>query len=75
MYTPIINGVDPGIVHTGIVSLTFDVGERELDVGFHVVDGTDAVAARIALQNLTDCEEPDGDLEKSHNGSQVPEAS
>jgi len=56
MYTPIVNGVDPGIVHTGIVSLTFDVGERALDVAHAVVDGPDATAAAAALRAITDGE-------------------
>lgn len=53
MYNPIINGVDPGIVHTGIVSFVFDRDERTLDVDHAVVDGTDAVRARTVLQDMT----------------------
>lgn len=56
MYTPIINGVDPGIVHTGIVSLTFDVADRALEVAHAVIDGPDATAAAAALRAITDGE-------------------
>ena len=39
-------GVDPGLVHTGIVMLDFNVKDRELTVKHKVVAGLDSVTAR-----------------------------
>lgn len=52
MYNPIVIGVDPGIVHTGIVMLEFEPELRQLTVDHRVVDGTDAVAASAAVQDM-----------------------
>ena len=51
MYSPTVIGVDPGIVHTGIVMLDFDTDDRELIVDHRVVDGLDSAVAR---QEITD---------------------
>lgn len=53
MYSPTVVGVDPGLVHTGIVVFDFDIPVRELTVSHAVVDGLDAVAARAAVEALT----------------------
>ena len=53
MYTPTVIGVDPGIVHTGIVFLDFDTQQRELTVKHAVVDGLDAPAARQVITGWT----------------------
>lgn len=53
MYSPTVIGVDPGIVHTGIVMLDFEVELRQLTVDHRVVDGTDAAAAFDAVRDMT----------------------
>lgn len=53
MYSPTVIGVDPGIVHTGIVMLDFEVELRQLTVDHRVVNGTDAVAAFDAVRDMT----------------------
>jgi hypothetical protein len=53
MYNPTVIGVDPGLVHTGIVMLDFDMAKRVLTVKHHVVDGLDSAAARLAVVNMT----------------------
>ena len=50
MYNPTVIGVDPGIVHTGLVFLDFNVEQRVLTVNHAVVDGLDASAARLVLE-------------------------
>jgi hypothetical protein len=52
MYNPTVIGVDPGLVHTGIVMLDFNVEQRELTVDHAVVDGLDALAASLAVQSM-----------------------
>lgn len=53
MYNPTVFGVDPGLVHTGIVMLDFNVKERELVVDHRVVDGLHATQARTDIEGLT----------------------
>lgn len=53
MYSPTIVGVDPGIVHTGLVVLDFDIEKRELTVDHAVVDGLDSIAARTLVESMT----------------------
>lgn len=53
MYSPTVIGVDPGIVHTGVVMLDFDVEQRRLKVDHRLVDGTDAPATAAAVQDMT----------------------
>ena len=53
MYSPTVIGVDPGLVHTGIVMLDFNVKERELNVSHAVVDGLDSSAARKEIEQMT----------------------
>jgi hypothetical protein len=53
MYDPTVIGVDPGLVHTGIVMLDFRTAVRELEVGHRLVDGLDADAARLEVVDLT----------------------
>ena len=53
MYTPTVIGVDPGIVHTGIVFLDFDTQQRELTIKHAVVDGLDAPEARQVITGWT----------------------
>lgn len=38
-----VAGVDPGLVHTGVVLLTFDRGQRIIEVDHEAVAGPDAV--------------------------------
>lgn len=52
MYSPTVIGVDPGIVHTGVVLLDFDVEQRKLVVNHRLVDGTDAAAAAEAVDEM-----------------------
>jgi hypothetical protein len=53
MYSPTVIGVDPGVVHTGVVMFDFDLEKRELVVAHRVVDGTDAAATRDAISDMT----------------------
>lgn len=53
MYSPTVVGVDPGIVHTGLVVLDFDIEKRELTVDHAVVDGLDSIAARTLVESMT----------------------
>ena len=53
MYSPTVIGVDPGIVHTGIVMLDFNIDKRELTVNHSVVDGLNADAARGQVEAMT----------------------
>jgi hypothetical protein len=50
MYSPTVIGVDPGLVHTGVVMLDFDVEQRRLTVDHRVIDGLDANLARAAAE-------------------------
>lgn len=54
MYNPTVIGVDPGIVHTGILMLDFNVEQRELTVDHAVVDGLDAQVARIEIDRIAE---------------------
>jgi hypothetical protein len=53
MYNPIVIGVDPGLVHTGIVMLEFEHELRQLTVDHRVIDGLDAPAAALAVMDMT----------------------
>lgn len=53
MYNPTVIGVDPGLVHTGIVMLDFRPEQRELVVDHRVVDGLDAPMARLCIDDMT----------------------
>jgi hypothetical protein len=50
MYIPTVIGVDPGLVHTGVVSLEFDLVQRRLTVNHAAFDGLDAVAVGLAIE-------------------------
>ena len=50
MYNPIIVGVDPGIVHTGVVSLEFDEEDKSLDIWHAAIDGPNALATGLAIE-------------------------
>lgn len=50
MYNPTVIGVDPGIVHTGVVMLDFDVEQQRLRVDHRLIDGLDATLARAAAE-------------------------
>jgi len=50
MYSPTVIGIDPGLVHTGIVMLDFDFEKRQLTVDQRTVDGLDSVVARLAVE-------------------------
>jgi hypothetical protein len=52
MYSPTVIGIDPGLVHTGIVMLDFNTDDRRLIVGHRAVDGLDSVASRAAVEDL-----------------------
>jgi hypothetical protein len=56
MMTQVV-GIDPGLVHTGVVSLEFDTKARLLSVSHHVVDGLDAEQVRQWLQFNNHCDE------------------
>lgn len=53
MYDPTVIGVDPGIVHTGIVMLDFNVSNRMLTIDHRVVNGLDAVIAAAEVVTMT----------------------
>jgi hypothetical protein len=50
MLDPTVIGVDPGIVHTGVVSLDFNVEDRELDIHAAAIDGPNALATGLQIQ-------------------------
>lgn len=52
MADAIIAGVDPGLVHTGLVVFEFSEKFRRLDTSFDVITGPDAPATRAALTRL-----------------------
>lgn len=52
MADAIIAGVDPGIIHTGLVVFEFSENFRRLDTSFDVINGTNAPATRAALVRL-----------------------
>jgi len=52
-------GIDPGLVHTGVVSLMFNSEDRVVTVQPHVVDGPDAVETATWIRTThTDYEKP-----------------
>lgn len=53
MYSPTVIGVDPGLVHTGIVMLDFDFEKRRLTVDHRVVDKLDSATARLEVVAMT----------------------
>jgi hypothetical protein len=53
MYNPTVIGVDPGVVHTGVVMLDFNLEHKALTVDHRVVDGTDAAATAEAVRDMT----------------------
>jgi hypothetical protein len=54
MYSPTVIGVDPGLVHTGIVMLDFNLERPELTVAHRVVDGANAAQSRADIEGLTE---------------------
>lgn len=44
-----VAGIDPGLVHTGVVSMTFDRQAKSVHVQSHVIDGPDVHAVRAVL--------------------------
>ena len=54
MYSPTVIGVDPGIVHTGIVMLDFHIPLHQLTIAHAVVDGTDDQMTRLEIDRITD---------------------
>ncbi len=53
MYSPTVIGVDPGLVHTGIVMLDFDLEKPQLTLDHRLVAGLDPVAAFDAVKDMT----------------------
>jgi len=53
LYNPTVIGVDPGLVHTGIVMLDFNIDQRELVVDHRLVDGLDSALARGQVEVMT----------------------
>lgn len=53
MHNPTVIGVDPGLVHTGVVMLDFEPEIRCLTVEHRVIDGLDAPAAAAAVMDMT----------------------
>lgn len=45
-------GVDPGLVHTGLVHLGFDQHDKVISVGATVISGLDAVAVARTIQPM-----------------------
>lgn len=58
MYSPTVIGVDPGLVHTGIVMLDFDFEKSRLTIDHQTVDGLDSAAARMAVEFMVDKRKP-----------------
>lgn len=54
MQNPTVIGVDPGLVHTGVVMLDFFPHDKELIVGQAVIDGLDADATHDAILAMLD---------------------
>lgn len=52
MQSTIVVGVDPGIVHTGVVVIDFDRQARTVVTASDVVLGLDPVAAREAIEDI-----------------------
>lgn len=52
MQSTIVAGVDPGIVHTGLVVLDFTPSARELEISHAVIDGLDAHTTRAELEAI-----------------------
>jgi hypothetical protein len=48
-----IIGIDPGIVHTGVVSMAFDPVDQEINVDHEVILGPDGGAVRAAIQIMS----------------------
>lgn len=48
-----IAGIDPGIVHTGVVTLAFLPDKKQVFVAHEVIDGPDAKAAAQAVDELS----------------------
>lgn len=59
MLPTVVIGVDPGIVHTGVVMLEFDHDNTQLGIGHAVVDGPDAQATYDACHDLVGLRWPD----------------
>ena len=47
-----VAGIDPGVVHTGIVTLKFDFMGKELTEKHAVVDGIDPIATAAKLSSM-----------------------
>lgn len=45
-----VAGIDPGLVHTGVVSMTFDRTIKTVWVASYVIDGPDAAAVKAVLE-------------------------
>ena len=52
MYSPTVIGVDPGLVHTGIVLVDFDFEKRQLTVDNRAVKGLDSAVARQEIEAM-----------------------
>ena len=53
MSTTTVVGIDPGLVHTGVVIATFTTTNRQIDVDYHVIAGHDhAVQVKALLKAL-----------------------
>lgn len=50
MQTSII-GIDPGIIHTGCVAFLFNERDKELDVHYAVINGTEPVEVRAWIED------------------------
>lgn len=46
-----VAGIDPGLVHTGVVSMTFDRTIKTVWVASYVIDGPDAAAVKAVLES------------------------
>lgn len=52
MVHTIVAGVDPGLVHTGVVVFDFDPENHTLDLYHEAIDGLDASATLAALEQI-----------------------
>jgi hypothetical protein len=52
MYVPTVVGIDPGLVHTGLVAMRFLQHDRKLQLHHTVIDGPDAQLAADTINAL-----------------------
>ena len=59
-YTAI--GIDPGLVHTGVVAVKIDPDTRRTTIDYEVILGDDVRAIQVAVAEMMRTPHPDGDV-------------